>query len=263
MRLSPVIRNGASCCTPAGPTKPRLAAALVRAALILALSGLALLAGGARADDLVLEASFLSDPVPAEGTDLNLSLGLSPGASEEAQAQPRLQLATRLAPGLGLAVDGGLALGPDGAVAPGPASASLKLALADPGGWAGGAGVHASADLQVDPLDRPASEAGLGLGLSRAAGPLTLRGAVWAMSTLGHWAPHGHAGLSAALGIGPRVRALLEVVADLRGAGSSLGAGPTLKVELAEGTTLALGALVGVAPWAGVTSVVVQVGRAL
>lgn len=263
MRPSPSYRSGPSCCAPAGLARPRLVGALVRAVLILALAGLALLAGSARADDLVLEASFLSDPVPAEGTDLNLSLDLSPGASEEAQAQPRLQLATRLAPGLGLTVDGGLVLGPTGEVAAGPAAASLKLALADPGEWAGGAGVHACADLQVDPLDRPASEAGLGLGLSRAAGPLTLRGAVWAMSTLGRWEPHGHAGLSAALGVGPRVRALLEVVADLRGAGASLGAGPTLKVELAEGTTLALGALVGVAPWAGVTSVLVQVGRAL
>lgn len=252
-----------SCCGAQGRASSRARALLARATLILALVGLALLAGRARADELVLEAVFLTDPVPVEGTDLNVSLGLAPGPSEAAQAQPRLQLATRLAPGLGLTVDGGLVLGAAGEAAMAPVVASLKLALADPGGWAGGAGVHACADLQVDPLDHPASEAGLGLGLSRAAGPVTLRGAVWAMSALGRWDPHGHAGLSAALGIGLRTRALLEVVADLRGEGSSLGAGPTVKVEVGPGTTASVGVLLGVAPWSGVSTVLVQVGRAL
>jgi hypothetical protein len=263
------MRPGPKCAVPAGgclcggDEATRLARRLVRWLAVLVLAAVVAYGACARADDLVLEAAFLADPVPTEGTDLNLALGLSPGPNDTGLMEPRAQLATRLAPGLGLAVDAGLAVGPAGQVALAPFAASLKLALADPASAPGGLGLHASADLQVDPLDGGGSEGGLGLGLSRGAGPVTLRGAVWGMSALGRWDPHAHAGLSAALGLGARTRLLLEAVANLRGADSSLGAGPTLKVELSPGTSLSAGALFAVAPWSGVAAVLVQVGRAL
>lgn len=263
MRRGPDYESRPEGCHCGGSETTRKARRLVRWLAVLALAGVAAAGTCARADDLVLEASFLSDPVPAEGTDLNLALGLSPGPAEDARAQPRAQLATRLAPGLGLAVDGGLMVGPAGETALAPFAASLKLALADASEVPGGVALHASVDLQAEPLDWAGSEAGLGLGLSRRVGPVTLRGGVWGMSAVGRWDPHAHAGLSAALPLGARARLLVEAVADLRGAGSALGAGPTLKMEVAPGTTISAGALMGVAPWSGPTAVLVQVGRSL
>lgn len=241
----------------------RRATCLLRCLHLLAIAATLSSGAPARADDLVLEAAFLADPVPVTGTDLALALGLTPRAGDGDLAQPRAQLATRLAPGLGLAVDAGLRLDAAGEARPGPLAASLKLALSDPEAGPAGLGIHACADLQADPLDWGGSEGGLGLGLSRRAGPVTLRGAAWAMTALGRWDPHAHAGLSAAVALGPRGRLLVELVADLRAAGSALGAGPTLKVEVAPGTTLSAGALLGVAPWTGVAAVLLQVGRSL
>jgi len=83
------------------------------------------------------------------------------------------------------------------------------------------------------------------------------------MSTVGRWDPHVHAGLSAAIALGARARLLVEAVADLRGRGSALAAGPTLKVEVAQATTLSASALLGVAPWDGLAVVLVQAGRAI
>lgn len=244
----------------------RRARRAVRWLAILALAGASACGALARADDLLLEAAFLADPIPPAGTDLNVSLALEPGEAGGPpgyQAQPRLQLATRLAPGLGLAVDGGLVRTPAGQLAAAPFAASLKLELAGADAGPAGLGLHASAELQADPAAWPASEAGLGLGVSRAAGAVTWRATAWGMSAVGRWEPHAHAGLSAALALGARARLLVEAVADLRRHGSALGAGPTLKVELAPGTTLSAGALLGVAPWTGVVAVLVQAGRAL
>jgi hypothetical protein len=244
----------------------RRARRIVRLLAALAVATIVGYGACARADDLVLEAAFLADPVPPAGTDLNLSLSLAPeddGGTRGYGAQPRAQLATRLAPGLGLTVDAGLARSGSGRVTLAPFAASLKLGPADAGSGPGGLGLHACADLQADPADWAGSEAGLGLGVIRGIGPVTLRGAALVMSRVGRWDPHGHAGLSAALALGARLRLLLEAVADLRSSGSALAAGPTLKLEVAEGTTLSVGALLGVAPRFGVEAVLVQVGRSL
>lgn len=260
MRLRRNVECRSAACLCGENDAVRRARRVTRWLLGLALAGVAIAGACARADDLVLEAAFLADPVPAAGTDLNLLLGVSQ-VEGGTGSQQRAQLATRLAPGLGLAAEGGVAIGPAGEAALAPFAASLKLALAEPGEGPAGLGVHACADLQSDPAEWAGSEAGLGLGLSRGLGPVTLRGTAWAMSAVGRWDPHAHAGLSAAVALGARARLLLEAVADLRAHGSALGAGPTLKVEVAPGTTLAAGALLAVAPWAGVAQVQVQAGR--
>jgi hypothetical protein len=266
--MRPRRNKEAACqgCLCGGDETIRRARRAVRWLAILALAAVAACGALARADDLVLEAAFLADPIPPAGSDLNVSLALAPGEAgwrPGYEAQPRLQLATRLAPGLGLALDGGLVRTPAGRVAAAPFAASLKLEFAEPDAGPAGFGLHASADLQADPAGWAASEAGLGLGVSRGTGPVTWRATAWGMSAVGRWDPHAHAGLSAALALGARTRLLVETVADLRRQGSALAAGPTLKVELAPGATLSAGALLGVAPWTGVVAVLVQAGRAL
>ena len=260
-------KNGSTAgCLCGGSESTQRARRLVRWLAYAALAAVAAYGACARADDLVLEAAFLSDPIPSSGVDLTVSLGLTPGEDGRGpgyESQPRAQLAARLAPGLGLAVDGGLVRTPAGQIAAAPFAASLKLELAEAGAGPAGLGLHASADLQADPGGWGRSEAGLGLGVSRGAGLVTLRGAAWAVSALGRWDPHAHAGLSAALPLGARARLLGEAVADLRAHGASLAAGPTLKVEVAPGTTLSAGVLLGVAPASGVLAVLVQAGHAL
>jgi hypothetical protein len=69
--------------------------------------------------------------------------------------------------------------------------------------------------------------------------------AVWGMSAGGRWAPHAHAGLSVALQASARVRLLAEAVGDVHRAGP-IGVGPTVKMALAEGTSLTAAVLMEV-----------------
>lgn len=228
---------------------------------LLALAGLA---GPARADDLVLEAAFLSDSQPAEGLDLGISLSLAPAGEPDqgrTLASPRAQLAAGLGAGLGLSVDAGLLRDGQGRLTAAPLAASLKALVAED--RAAGRALTACLDVQAVPGDWAETEVGLGLGAALAAGPITLRGAAWAMTAAGRWDPHAHAGLSAALALGGRWRLLGEAVGDLRAHGAALAAGPTLKVALAEGTALSAGALLHVAPRAGLASVLLLVTQVL
>jgi len=83
-------RPGGACHGGADP-RTRLALRAIRGIAIATLSGVALSGAGALADDLVLEAAFLADPVPAAGTDVNLSLAVGPvavGAGEVVGGRP-------------------------------------------------------------------------------------------------------------------------------------------------------------------------------
>jgi hypothetical protein len=70
-------------------------------------------------------------------------------------------------------------------------------------------------------------------------------------------------GLSAAVAISDRWRALAEVVADRRGHGTVVLAGPTLKVALGESAALMAGALFGLGAEARAPVVNLQLTRSL
>ncbi|WP_248362001.1 hypothetical protein [Anaeromyxobacter oryzae] len=216
----------------------------------------------ARPDDLVAEATFLEDTLPPGGHDLNLSLGMSPAEDGGGvDAVPRLQIAWALGPRTGFTVDAGLAVG---AARPALATptASLKLLLRDAG--PDRTALAASLDLIGTPDAWSHSEVGVGLGAARPLAGVTVRAAVWGMTDAGRWDPHAHAGVSAAVQAGVRVRLLAEAVADVRAHGGSLGVGPTVKIALSEATSLTGAVLFDVAGGApAFSSALMQVGRAL
>jgi hypothetical protein len=186
----------------------------------------------------VVEAVFLCDPVPPDAHEIGLAV-IGDAAGGATSAQPHLQVAWALAPGVGLAADLPLAEGDRLAV--GSPGLSLKALLRESAG--GRTGLAASLDLLGDRHRPDRSEAGLGLAAWRAAGPLTLRAGLMAASGVAGWSPHLHCGGSAALPLSSRVQALLEVVAEVVGGRLSASAGPGLKVALGGGATLGAGAL--------------------
>jgi hypothetical protein len=218
------------------------------------------------ARELVAEALFLCDTLPPGGRDVNLSLGLAEGEPDpatgrtEVVASPRAQLALALGERLGLTADVGLAtVGEVELEAPG---ASLKLLLRDPRGGAR-TGLSASLDLFGSTRSLEETEAGIGLGAIRAVGPVALRAAASLASGVRDWTPHLHTGVSAALALGPRVRALAEVIGEVRGGEAALAAGPTVKVALGESTAFMAGALFGVSGEAGLPVFVLQLTRSM
>jgi hypothetical protein len=250
------------CCT----GRPALRVVL---ALLLALASAPL---AARADEappareLVAEALFLCDTLPPGGRDVNLSLALEEGEPDpvtgraDLVASPRLQLAVALGERLGLTADVGLATA--GEVELDAPGASLKLLLRDPQHGAR-TGLSASLDLFGSTRSLDESEAGIGLGAIRAVGPLALRAAASVATGVREWTPHLHAGVSAAVALGARWRALAEVMADVSGGEAALTAGPTVKLALGEKTALMAGALFDVSPGTGMPAFLLQLTRSM
>jgi hypothetical protein len=216
---------------------------------ILAAAALLPLApGAARAAappaETVAEAMFLCDALPPGGRDLTLAVQVAPTPAVAGQsagayaASPRMQLAIALGERVGVTADVGL--GSNGAVLDAP-GASLKLLLRQP--EPDRTGVALSLDLFGSSHDPRASEAGVGLGAIRALGRVTLRAGASVATPIGVLGPHLHAGASAAMALGGRVRLLGEVVAMVGSHETSWGAGPTVKVALAEGAAISTGVL--------------------
>src|SRR5512138_398227 len=235
----------------------------------LALAAAAFPPGMARAaqqdaPELVAEALFLYDPLPPGGRDLSLSLALERAEADPATgaralvASPRLQLALGFGERVGLTADVGIAGG--GRLLQAPA-ASLKVLLRPPRD--GATGLAASLDVfgAADPLD-PA-EAALGLGAIRPLGRLALRASASVATSVSTWTPHLHGGLSAALALGSRWRALGEVVGEIEHGALALAAGPTVKVAVGERTALMAGALFRLAPGAAPPLVTVQLTQSM
>lgn len=219
----------------------------------------------APARELVAEALFLVDALPAGGRDLNVSLVLAQGEPDPVTAEvdlvaaPRVQLAMPFAGGrLGFAADVGIGTSGDVLEAPG---VSLKVLLRAPDG--GRTGLAASLDLFGSFHALSETEAGTSLNALRALGPFTVRACAGLATGVRSWSPHLHGGLSGALALGARLRALAELVADVSGGRVVASAGPTLKVALGERTALTVGALFEVAPAAAVPATVVQLTRSL
>jgi hypothetical protein len=252
---------------PSTPRRVLLALALSAAPAAAAAEEIVVEArAAAPARELVAEALFLCDTLPPGGRDVNLSLGLAEGEPDPVTgrtgvvASPRVQLALALGERLGLTADVGLAAA--GEVALDAPGASLKLLLRDPEGGAR-AGLSASLDLFGSTHGLAESEAGLGLGAIRAVGPLALRAAASLATGVRDWTPHLHAGVSAAVALGARVRALAEVMAEVSGGEAALSAGPTVKVALGERTALMAGALLDVSAVAGMPTFLLQLTRSM
>jgi hypothetical protein len=217
------------------------------------------------APEIVAEALFLCDPLPPGGRDVNLSVAIERGepdpATNEAplSASPRVQLAMALGERLGFTADVGVG-GGDGVRLHTP-GASLKFLLRAPD--AGRTGIAASLDVFGPAHAMAESEAGLGLGLIHPLGRLALRAGASVASTVSSWSPHLHGGLSAAVALGARWRALVEVVADRSGGPLAVSAGPTLKVQLGDGTALMAGALFAVANGAPAPAFMFQLIQAM
>lgn len=241
---------------PAAPAEPERAGELVVAAA----------AEPAEARELVAEALFLCDTLPPGGRDVNLSLGLEEGEPDPVTGEtdlvafPRVQLALALGERLGLTADVGVTTEGDTELdAPG---ASLKLLLRDPRGGAR-TGLSASLDLFGSTHALTETEAGLGLGAIRALGPVALRASASVASGVRDWTPHLHTGASAAVALGAHVRALAEVMADVRGGEADLSAGPTLKIALGESTAFMAGALFALSGDAGLPMILLQLTRSM
>jgi hypothetical protein len=219
----------------------------------------------AEAPSLVAEALFLCDPLPPGGRDFNLVVAVARGEPDPATGRaafavlPRLQLALALGERVGLAAEVGISAA--GSLALDSPAASLKVLLRQPG--EGRTGLAANLDLYGSTHSLVETEAGVGLGAIRGAGPVTLRASATLASGVRAWSPHLHAGASAALALAPRWRALGEVVADLRPEGMTVSAGPTLKVALGESTTLMAGALFQLSGGPRLAAFATQLGQAL
>jgi hypothetical protein len=217
------------------------------------------------APPLVAEALFLCDPLPPGGRDLNLSVAASrpvpaPTAGGTALAvAPRMQLAVALGERLGLTAEVGL--GAVTAPALDSPAASLKVLLREPG--LDRTGLAMSFDLVASTRSLVETEAGVGAGVIRALGPVTLRGSATLSSAVRAWEPHLHAGSSAAVALGPGWRALGELVADVRRQGIVLSAGPTFKVALGERAALMAGALFQLSGGPRLATLTAQLGHAL
>ena len=241
---------------PAEPAEPEPAGELVMTA--------AAEAGASR--ELVAEALFLCDTLPPGGRDVNLSLGLEEGEPDpvtgeaDIVASPRVQLALALGERLGLTADVGVTTDGDTELdAPG---ASLKLLLRDPRGGAR-TGLSASLDLFGSTHSLAETEAGVGLGAIRALGPVALRASASVASGVRDWTPHLHTGVSAAVALGPHLRALAEVMADVRGGEADLSAGPTVKIALGESTAFMAGAAFALSGDAGLPTFLLQLTRSM
>jgi hypothetical protein len=234
---------------PSRTTSRRLAQRLLPAVAAAVVLGAP--ADAAAGAELVAEAAFLADTLPPDSRGLALSqTGTDPA--------PRVQLAFPLGERLGLVGEVGVHH-LDHRLAVDTPSASLKILLREPG--EDRTGLSLSLDLlgSAHRLDR--TETGAGLGAVRGLGPLTARAAAWFASGVASWSPHGHLGTSLAVEV-RGVRLLGEVVADVGGGPAALSAGPTLKLPLGDGASLALGALAPVAGAAS-TSYFVQLSRGL
>lgn len=219
----------------------------------------------ATAHEVVAEALFLVDALPAGGRDLNVSLMLAEAEPDPVTAEvdlavsPRVQLAMPFADGrLGFTVDVGIGTTGDVLETPG---ASLKLLLRSP--EAGRTGLAASLDLFGSFHSLSETEGGAGLNAIRAFGPITLRACAGLASGIRSWSPHFHGGFSGALALGSRWRALAELSTDVSGGRAVVSAGPTLKVAIGERTAVMAGALFQVAPAAGTPVFVAQLTRSL
>jgi hypothetical protein len=207
---------------------------------------------GAEEAEVVAEALFLYDPLPAGSRDVNFSLGLAEGEPDpisgdaDLVASPRLQLAGPLGERLGFTVDVGLdTIGEVELDAPG---AAVKVLLRE--GGPGRTGLAASLDLYGSTHSLGDTAVGLGLGALRGVGPLGLRAAVSVATGVSSFEPHLHTGASAAMALGERFRVLAEVTADVSRDEVVIGAGPALKVQLGAATALMAGALFDVRPGA-------------
>lgn len=215
--------------------------------------------------ELVAEALFLCDTLPPGGRDLNLSLGVEKAELDATTGEtgfttsPRLQLAMALGERAGLTADVGIGTGGD-VLLDGP-GASFKLLLRTPG--AGRTGLAASVDLYGSTHSLADTEAGVGLGAIRSIGRVGLRAAASVASGVSTWSPHLHTGVSAAVALGSRWRALAEVMADVGGGDVAFSAGPTVKVQLGERTALMAGALFEVARGAGMPAFLFQLTRSM
>jgi hypothetical protein len=215
--------------------------------------------------EVVAEALFLCDTLPPGGRDLNLSLGVEKTEVDAATGEtgfttsPRLQLAMALNDRVGFTADVGIDTG--GEISLDAPGASLKLLLRAPG--AGRTGLSASVDLFGSTHSLHEAEAGVGLGAIRSIGRLGLRASASLASGVSSWSPHLHTGVSAAVALGSRWRALGEVLADLSDGEVAVSAGPTVKVQLGEHTALMAGALFQVARDAGMPAFLFQLTRSM
>jgi len=248
------------------PTFTPAAALAAAAALVLApaLSRAQEPEAGDEGTDVIAEALFLCDPLPPGSHDLNLSFAVEQGedpvtGETELLTAPRLQLAAPLGERVGFTVDVGLDTAGDVRLdAPG---AALKVLLREPG--ANRTGLAASLDLYGSTHAVGDSEVGLGLGAIRGVGRVGLRAAASLVTGVSGWTPHVHGGLSAAVALGGRWRALAEVTADVSAGEVALNAGPTVKLQLGEATALMAGALFQVSPSASFPVFSVQLTRSL
>ncbi len=215
--------------------------------------------------EIVAETLFLYDAHPPGGRDVNLTLGIEEGEPDAETGEtrfvslPRVQLAMALGERFGFTADVGLAT--DGSAILDTPGASLKYLLraAD----AHTTGLAASLDLFGSTHSLSDTEAGLGLGAIRALGPLALRAAVSAATRVSSWSPHVHGGVSAAVALGSRWRALAEVLTDVAGGEVAVAAGPTVKLALGEHTALMAGALFQVAPSVATPAFTIQLTQSM
>ena len=256
-----------------------LRSARVPRAIALTLFAAALLPSAARAQpgpgpapvpspeaepEVVAEALFLCDTIPPGGRDLNLAVAIVSGEPDRLAgdaslvALPRLQLAMSLGERAGFTVDVGL--GGHGEIVHTPA-ASLKVLLRAPG--LGRTGLSASLDLLGSTHSLAGTEAGLGLGAIRQVGRVGLRASASVATGVSAWSPHLHAGASAAVALGPRWRALAEVVAEVGSGGLAVAAAPTFKLALGERTALLAGALFALRAGGSPPTLVVQLAQSM
>jgi hypothetical protein len=228
---------------------PRFRGFAPLAALTLLAAPAATHAQQGEADEIVAEALFLADPLPAGGRDLSFTLALQRGEPDQATGErevaafPRLQFAAPIGDRFGFLADAGIRADGDGVD-------DLVLAFkailreAAPGrtGFSASADFYGSFDSEVD------TAAGITLGAMRPLGPVTLRASALAATAISGWSPRLHAGASAALALGSRWRVLAEVMADVTREETVFGVGPTLKVALGDGFALMAGALFELAP---------------
>jgi hypothetical protein len=196
------------------------------------------------ADEIVAEALFLADTLPAGSHDLTLVLAVEKGEADpitgkqKLSASPTVQLAAPLGGRMGLTVDVGITTDGGGLEHPG---FSLKYLLRDAG--PGTTGFSASFDLHGSLGSEGDAEAALAFGALRPLGPVALRGTALVATGLSSGTPRLQAGVSAALALSARWRALAEMVADVSRDGMAVAAGPTMKVVLGESAALMAGVL--------------------
>jgi hypothetical protein len=252
-----------------GPRTLRRSAALLAA---LGIAALGLFPGLARSEEpereeseIVAEALFLYDALPPAGRDLNLTLTIEEGGPDattgrtEVAILHQVQLALPLGDRAGFTVDIGTPADGDGSLD--DARASLKLLLRAP--RAVRTGVAVSVDLFGSSSSLAESEIGFGVGAIRGAGPFAFRAGAGIATRVSSWSPHLSAGVSAAVVLGARWRALLEITTDVDGGEAVVSAGPTLKVELSERTALMAGALFQVSPGPATPGFTIQLARSL